>query len=187
MPKPALLAICTVLLPAAACQPVQPPSPATLGRSTVSLDGRRDPFRGGAVSGRCLDQIHVFLASGTTPRASFTIHPMGTGAVGRHPLKPANDISPDRDPGASAGPGPFLLDGVLPPELSIEADSGYVELAWDSEGRLRGKLEAWILAPDSASSGPRAPVSPRRLTGTFLAYRNASLEPNLIRGVDCAR
>lgn len=177
----------STLLLAVACQPASSPAPATLGQSTISLDGRRDPFRGGAIFGRCLDQIHIFLTSVTVPRASITIHPMGTSAVGRHPLRPGNAIPPDPNPGDSTGPGPFLLDGVLPPEWSIEADSGFVELAWDTQGRLRGILEAWILAPDSASSGPRPRLSPRRLTGTFLAYRDASLEPNLVRGVDCAR
>ena len=178
-PWPALLLV-------TACQPGSPPAPATLGESTVSLDGR-DQFRGGAIFGRCLDQIHIFLTSVTIPKSSVTIHPMGSSAVGRHALRPANAIDPDLDPTATPGPGPFLLDGVLPPELSIEADSGYVELAWDTQGRLRGKIEAWILVPDSTAGGPRARRSPRRLTGSFVAYREVSLEPNLVRGVDCAR
>lgn len=172
------------LLAVAACHGASPPAPAVLGRSDVTVAGRA--FRGGAVYGRCLDKIHVFLSSVTTPKASVTIHPMGTPAVGRHPLRPGRTFKPDVPPDSGV-PGPLFLDGVLPPDVTFEADSGFIDLAWEVDGRLRGALEAWILAPDAADTTKPPRRAVRRLTATFLAHRDPSLEPSLVRGVECAR
>lgn len=162
------------LIPISACHSVPAPAPIAIGRSQFALEGRPSSFTGIARYGKCLATVHVFLVTDSTPKASVTIHPMGSRAEGRHPILPSNRIASGTSPDDSTIAGPFYLEALLPPESVFEADSGWVTLMFDPGQQLHGTLEAWI------GKG-------RRLTARFVARRDVGLEGSLGRGVDCAR
>jgi hypothetical protein len=162
-----------LLMAIAACHSVPAPAPITIGRSHVAVEGRPGPFTGNALYGQCLATVHVFLLTDSTPKASITIHPMGSQAEGRHLILPSRRI-PSGVPADSTAAGPFYVEAVLPPDQVVEADSGWVTLKFDVSRQLHGTLEAWV------GKG-------RRLTAKFLARRDMALEGNLAHGADCAR
>ena len=172
-----------VALLLASCHGVPPPQPLDLGAFRANLEGRRGPFEGNAIFGRCLETAHFFLVTNAVPKVSFTIHPMGAAAVGRHQFRPLAAIGSVAVPSPT---GPYSLDIVIPPDSVFEADSGWIHLEMENEGYLRGTIDAWVQG--KAGTFPhRVDIPQRRLTARFIARRERSLEPSLVHGLECAR
>jgi hypothetical protein len=168
-----------------ACHGAPMPQPLDLGSFRISLEGRRGGLEGNALYGRCLLTAHIFLVTNTVPKASFTIHPMGAPAVGRHPFRPLPTIQPGEltEPSQT---GPYSLEVSIPPDTVFEADSGWINLETDAEDYLRGIIEAWVSGKGGAYPH-RVDLPERRLRATFIARRERNLEPSLAHGTECAQ
>jgi len=133
-----------LLLVVLACHPSMAPGPLDLGSFRAVLAGRPAAFAGTAVYARCLQTVHVFLHTNTSPKATFTIHPMGSPALGRHPLRPLKaihlSVSAHQE---SDGPGPYYMEVIIPPDTVFEAATGSSTFASTRRAIFTAPLKSW--------------------------------------------